>query len=136
MIQFKTNLYFSFPQLFRGKEESRNKMRTKSVLRKSLNELEHIEWYQRPYLKSSVIQDVPAASTRGNKRRVKSQSFTSREINDFHSSVSARMHFFTNRVSTMWNQLPDIKVNASSLNIFKARLDFWLREEENRKKLG
>ncbi|RMZ97054.1 hypothetical protein BpHYR1_042979 [Brachionus plicatilis] len=46
------------------------------------------------------------------------------------------MHFFTNRVSTMWNQLPNSIVNASSLNIFKARLDFWHREEENKKKLG
>ncbi|RNA29160.1 hypothetical protein BpHYR1_034056 [Brachionus plicatilis] len=60
------------------------------------DELERIDWYQRPYLKSSL----------------------------------------TNRISTMWNQLPDSIVNASSLNIFKARLDFWLREEENRKKLG
>jgi hypothetical protein len=102
---------------------------------KSLYGLEQIGWYQKPELKSDLIQDVPAASTRGHQRRVRSQSFTSREINDFHSSVSSRMHFFTNRVATMWNKLPGEVVNAKNLNCFKAQLDSWLDSEENAMKL-
>jgi ribonuclease P/MRP protein subunit RPP40 len=103
---------------------------------KSLNGLERIEWYQKPNLKTNAIQDVPAASTRVNQRRVRSQSFTSREINDFHSSVSARMHFFTNRAASMWNKLPDKVANARSLNAFKAELDDWLRYDENKEKFA
>ena len=31
--------------------------------------------------------------------------------------------FFTNRVTTAWNKLPDTTVNASSINAFKNKVD-------------
>jgi hypothetical protein len=68
----------------------------------------------------------PAACTRGNSRRVRSQNFTSREINDYCASVSVRMNFFTNRVAGWWNVLPNNIIEAKNLNAFKARLDEWL----------
>ena len=42
------------------------------------------------------------------------------------TSNSNRHHFFMNRVSKVWNQLPRIIVESRSLNVFKARLDKWL----------
>ncbi len=40
-----------------------------------------------------------------------------------------RKHFFTNRIVTMWNSLPNDLVNAPSINSFKNRLDaFWDRQ--------
>ena len=35
-------------------------------------------------------------------------------------------HFFTNRVVNLWNSLPEEVVYASSLNVFKNRLDYTL----------
>ena len=36
--------------------------------------------------------------------------------------------FFTNRIINPWNNLPDVTVNASSLNCFKNYLDAHFRE--------
>ena len=93
---------------------------------KSLNGLERIEWYQKPNLKTNAIQDVPAASTRGNQRRVRSQSFTSREINDFHSSASARMHFFTNRAASMWNKIISYQTKWRMLEVSMLSKQNWM----------
>jgi len=39
-------------------------------------------------------------------------------------------YFFSNRVRTLWNSLPDIAVNAESVNSSKGRLDrFWDDQE-------
>ena len=37
-------------------------------------------------------------------------------------------HFFTNRVTNLWNSLPDKVVNASSINTFKNKLDSHLHK--------
>ena len=39
---------------------------------------------------------------------------------------TSRHHFFMNRVSKVWNQLPCKAVEAKSLNSFKAELDKWI----------
>jgi len=46
----------------------------------------------------------------------------------YHSSVKydLRKHFFTNRVVSLWNSLPDGVVDSDTINCFKSRLDkFW-----------
>ena len=37
-----------------------------------------------------------------------------------------RYNFFKNRVVNVWNALPQVAINAVSINVFKARLDEWL----------
>ena len=39
---------------------------------------------------------------------------------------TTRHHFFGNRVSSVWNQLPPGVVDAKNLDNFKAELDKWL----------
>ncbi|RNA29246.1 hypothetical protein BpHYR1_046828 [Brachionus plicatilis] len=56
----------------------------------------------------------PVAGTRGHIKRVRPQSFTSKEINDYHKSVTARMYFFSNRSSGWWNMLPNWIVEANT----------------------
>jgi len=36
-----------------------------------------------------------------------------------HMHYNLRKHFFSNRIITVWNSLPNIIVNAESTNIFK-----------------
>ena len=40
---------------------------------------------------------------------------------------SPRYNFLTNRVVNDWNDLPEVVVKAKNLNIFKARLDDWMK---------
>lgn len=93
---------------------------------KYINKLDLITLHQKPMFRTDASIAGPAACTRGNSRRVRSQSFTSREINDYCASVSVRMNFFTNRVAGWWNVLPNNIIEAKNLNAFKARLDEWL----------
>ncbi|RNA15580.1 hypothetical protein BpHYR1_030837 [Brachionus plicatilis] len=80
-----------------------------------------------PFFVSQSAEIVePVASTRGHTQKVRLQSFTSREINDYHKYVNARMHFFSSRAAVWWNLLPAFIVEANSINRFKARLDAWL----------
>jgi len=63
----------------------------------------------------SLLPHVNTA-TRGNKYKL------------YQSSVKydLRKHFFTNRVVSLWNSLPNIVVDSESINCFKSRLDkFW-----------
>jgi hypothetical protein len=84
----------------------------------------------KPVSRDSLGVTGPTGATRGNNKRVRSQSFGSREINDFYSSVTARMHFFTNRASRWWNKLPSNIVVAKTINSFKARSEKWLAINE------
>ena len=41
-----------------------------------------------------------------------------------------RKYFFTERIVNMWNSLPDVVVNSSTVNQFKNRLDrHWSKQE-------
>ena len=40
-----------------------------------------------------------------------------------HCRINARAHFFVNRVTPVWNSLPDFVVSADGLNVFKKRLN-------------
>jgi len=47
-----------------------------------------------------------------------------------HTHYNLRKNFFSNKIVTVWNSLPNIVVSAESTNIFKSRLDkLWLNEE-------
>jgi hypothetical protein len=95
-----------------------------------LNQTDSINLSNKPVSRDSLGVTGPAAATRGNNQIVRWQSFGSREINDFYSSVSARVHFFTNRASRWWNKLPSNIAEAKTVNSFKARLDKWLALNE------
>jgi hypothetical protein len=58
--------------------------------------------------------------TRGNKYR----------LYQGHVKYDLRKYCFTNRVTGLWNSLPDIVVRAETVNSFKTRLDkHWQRQE-------
>jgi hypothetical protein len=91
---------------------------------KLMNHLEEIKWHRKPVLNiAETTNETPALRPRSHNKRVRSQSFCSREINDYCSSVSSRMHYFSNRVSGPWNSLTHKAANAENLNQFKARVD-------------
>jgi len=47
-----------------------------------------------------------------------------------NSRLNVRKHFFTNRIVTMWNDLPGSIVEAKNVQTFEARLDrFWSNQE-------
>ena len=66
---------------------------------------------------TSQIFDGPANNTRGHNFKLSKQSKT---------TCNQREHFFTNRIVTHWNNLPQEVVQANSINQFKARLDKYL----------
>ena len=66
------------------------------------------------------ITYAPYASTRGNNFKLFSQ----------HSTYELRKHCFINRVTNVWNSIPNYAINAPSLNVFKNRLDnFWSNQD-------
>ena len=66
------------------------------------------------------ITYAPYASTRGNNFKLFSQ----------HSTYELRKHCFINRVTNVWNSIPNYVINAPSLNVFKNRLDhFWSNQD-------
>ena len=47
-----------------------------------------------------------------------------------------RRHFFTQRVVSLWNSLPQEVADAKTLNVFKRRLDIALGGEWDQKVMG
>ena len=43
------------------------------------------------------------------------------------AKLNCRQHFFTERVVSLWNSLPENVISAPSLNSFKSRFDAWMR---------
>jgi hypothetical protein len=66
------------------------------------------------------ITYAPYTCTRGNSFKLFSQ----------HSRYELRKHFFINRVTNIWNSLPNKVTSAPNLNAFKSQLDkFWANQE-------
>ena len=70
-----------------------------------------------------VQRDLGCPTTRGNSVKLRREVFSARSKNDFAAQVSVRHNFFSNRVTPVWNALPDSVVLAPGLNCFKNRLD-------------
>ena len=48
------------------------------------------------------------------------------KLNEYRSRIDIRKYFFTSRVVTIWNSLPEHVISAPSVNAFENRLDkFW-----------
>ena len=45
-------------------------------------------------------------------------------------TVKSRENFFTNRVSALWNELPDDVINAASINAFKSEYDKFRHQQQ------
>ena len=66
------------------------------------------------------IPSAPTSIARGNKYKIFQK----------HVHYKLRQHYFINRVTSVWNSLPDEVVSADNVNTFKHRLDkFWLNQE-------
>ncbi len=93
---------------------------------KLINQVDALNLLNKSLSRDSLPLQGPSSSTRGNSKRVRSQSFSARECYDFCSSVSSRLNFFKNRTTKWWNILPNEIAVAKSVNSFKAKLDNWL----------
>ena len=63
-----------------------------------------------------ILTPHVGVATRGNKYKLCQSSV----------KYDLKKHFFTNRVVSLWNSLPDEFVDSNTINCFKGRLDkFW-----------
>ena len=68
----------------------------------------------------SLATSLSGVATRGNLYKL---------VPD-RSKYELRRHYFTHRIVSVWNSLPDSVVCAESVNSFKSRLDkFWSMHE-------
>jgi len=72
-----------------------------------------VNWLASTKYMSSISSHGPASAIRGHKKRLLVQS----------TQCPARRNFFSNRIASKWNNLPDKTISARSLNSLKARLD-------------
>ena len=77
--------------------------------------------------KDSILATNPheKRTISSNQQSLAREYFPSKLRNDFSHFVTERHEFFTNHVMEYWNKLPNSVARAPSLNIFKARLDFF-----------
>lgn len=64
-----------------------------------------------------------------NSRELRSTVDRTSIIRENKGPSKARFNFFTNRVATAWNQLPNNVVNGPSVNSFKSRLDHHMKSQ-------
>jgi hypothetical protein len=81
---------------------------------KLAKEFNKVNWYHPNSATSSVNQDGPAGSVRGEKHRLYRQ---------FTRNCSQRENFFPNRVVPIWNSLPAITIKSDTVNEFKNNYD-------------
>ena len=68
-----------------------------------------------PVTTKTLLTKIPTTSVT---RKSNTLNLTKRRTNK-----NAYKYFFTNRINTVWNSLPNDIVNAKSLNIFKNKID-------------
>jgi hypothetical protein len=90
---------------------------------KILHGYEEVAWHHSPELLRPELRQGPSAATRGHNMRLRKQEFKAKTRNDNFAAVNNRLHFLTNRVARVWNELPNEAVNAKSVNSFKAAID-------------
>ena len=90
--------------------------------------LEIIYWVKPPLLTKNSDLTGPASCVRESSLRLRGESFKSRLRNDFFQSVLVRHNFFSNRVISTWNSLPDDVVKSSTTNKFKPIIDRYYKE--------
>ena len=70
-------------------------------------------------IKSNLLQLDKGTRTRGHSFKLVKRS----------CRLNIRQHFFCNRITNTWNNLPSEIVNAPSINAFKARIDKFFEDE-------
>jgi len=75
----------------------------------------HRAWIRKTTEDLDELDDVGGYDLRGHNVKVKVQ----------RSRLQLRQGFFSQRVVCVWNSLPSSVVEASSVNIFKKKLDDW-----------
>ena len=103
--------------------EERRKRGDVIQMYKTLNNIEKIDCINPPVIRSSTVENGPAFSTRGHKMKIDRESFSSQLRNDHAASVNVRHNFFRNRVTPLWNALPNQTVLSLSLKKFKVEYD-------------
>ena len=86
---------------------------------KSVNGLDEINWERNPVM----ITPTDRVLTRSNGVKIRRDTFKSKIRNDFAKQVSTRHNYFFNRITPIWNALPEKIVQAPTLNMFKKGLD-------------
>jgi len=88
------------------------------------NKVEEINWFRGP---KSAYNPYGVSGLRGckskNSQSLVKESFPTKNVNDFCHFVTVRREFFTNRVTEVWNHLPDEVISAPTTNSFKAKFD-------------
>ena len=79
-----------------------------------------VKWSNPPLPHPSLLTSGPASNIRGHDHRL---------VREAVSNCSHRENFFTNRVIVRWNQLPNEIVNATSTQLFKNRLDAFIKKK-------
>jgi len=83
----------------------------------------HIEYANQVWHHCSVKLQLQAC--RGSLSGVETRGNLCKLVLD-RSKYELRRHYFTHRIVSAWNSLPDSVVSAESVNSFKSRLDkFW-----------
>jgi len=76
-----------------------------------------------------MISYLSVNSCRGSLSGVETRGNLYKLVPD-RSKYELRRHYFTHRIVSVWNSLPDSVVSAESVNSFKSRLDkFWSMHE-------
>ena len=81
-----------------------------------------VKWSNPPLPHPSLLTSGPASNIRGHDHRL---------VREAVSNCSHRENFFTNRVIVRWNQLPNEIVNATSTQLFKNRLDAFIKKNSS-----
>ena len=95
--------------------EERRKRGDLIQLDKLINGLEIVDNSCFPKPAPSLKYLGPASSTRGNSMKIERELFNAKDKNKYARFTTLRHNFFSNRVTNIWNELPDIIIKAPTL---------------------